>query len=117
MMKGIPGWDPKKTTLLEEPRAELTSMFTLLLLYKKKMITLDHLKIQQQVFMMDAVRYFAKWGSTPMEPYIIFHIYSWNKYEELGLLTLTSDNRLKIDESKIVPCLEAFSAKFLEVLD
>merc|ERR1712093_525750 len=36
--------NPAVATLLEEPRAELTAMFTLRLLYDKEILTLPHLK-------------------------------------------------------------------------
>lgn len=109
---------PKVCTLLEEPRAELTAMFTLMdLLYKKDIITLEELTKHVLLFMMDGVRYFGKWGSAPMEPYIYFFIYSYNIYEEFGLLKVNAAKKIVVDDSKVRVCCEKFSALFKRMLE
>ena len=75
-------------TLLEEPRAELTAMFTLRLLHEKGVLDLPHLKEALAHFALDALRYFAKYNSEPLRPYIIFQTYAFNTYASLVLLLL-----------------------------
>lgn len=109
---------PEVCTLLEEPRAELTAMFTLWdLLFKKDVINFTDLTRHILLFMMDGVRYFGKWGSAPMEPYIIFFIYSYNVYEEFGLLKVNENNKILVDESKVAVCCEQFSTLFRQILN
>jgi len=109
---------PGVCTLLEEPRAELTAMFTLWdLLFKKDVINFSMLTRHVLLFMMDGVRYFGKWGSAPMEPYIIFYVYSYNVYEEYGLLKVNRNKKIVVDESKVAVCCEQFSMLFRQMLN
>lgn len=55
-------------TLLEEPRAELTAMFTLRLLHQRGRVALTDLQKYLVHFLLDATRYFAKFHSQPLQP-------------------------------------------------
>jgi hypothetical protein len=61
-------------SLLEEPRAELTSMFTLRLLFEQKMLERSQLDAALAHFALDALRYFDKYDSEALRPYIIFMV-------------------------------------------
>lgn len=68
----VPGYK----TLLEEPRAELTAMFTLKLLFEQAV--LDRAKLDEALahFALDALRYFDKYDSEAMRPYCIFQCFA-----------------------------------------
>lgn len=109
---------PKEyVTLLEEPRAELTAMFTLRRLFEQKVITEENLQHYLVHFAMDALRYFAKFDSQALQPYIIFQIYAYKTYEKHGFLKLGATGKLSLDASRTLPVLDEFSAAFLEILD
>jgi len=110
----------KKETnqMLEEPRAELTAMFTLRLLYKEKHLTLPELQKHLVHFALDALRYFAKFDSQPMQPYIVFQIHAFNTYHKHGFLRMdASGNLIVLDASKTLAVLDDFSKTFEDVLD
>lgn len=105
-------------TMLEEPRAELTAMFTLRLLFNKGKIQLADLQKYLIHFALDAIRYFSKYDSQPLQPYIIFQTYAYNVYNKHGFISLSpASNKLTIDPSGTLAVLDEFSAKFIEVLD
>ena len=108
--------NPSVTSLLEEPRAELTAMFTLKLLSDQGVINLPHTQKALVHFALDALRYFAKFKSEALQPYIYFQIYAYKVYLEKGFL-VESPGGLEIDASKTMDCLEVFSSKYLEILD
>ena len=108
---------PGMSTLLEEPRAELTAMFTLNLLHTNGMLTLPHLKECLAHFALDALRYFAKFRSAPLRPYIIFQIYAWKVYHKHGYLTENEAGLVEIDDSKTLAVLEEFSRTYEAILD
>jgi hypothetical protein len=108
--------NPSFLTLLEEPRAELTAMFTLKLLHEKGVLTLSHLTECLVHFALDALRYFAKYSSAPLQPYIIFQIYAYKVYHSSGYLSLDSQGKVVIDPSKTLEVLNVFSEKYLEIL-
>jgi hypothetical protein len=108
--------NPSFLTLLEEPRAELTAMFTLKLLYEKGMLTLPHLTECLVHFALDALRYFAKYSSAPLKPYIIFQIYAYKVYHASGYLSLNGEGKVVIDPSKTLAVLAIFREKYLEIL-
>ena len=56
------------TTMLEEPRAELTAMFTLRRLHQTGRVTLPELEKYLVHFALDAIRYFSKYNSQPLQP-------------------------------------------------
>ena len=110
--------NPSVTSLLEEPRAELTAMFTLKLLFDQGVIDLLHTQKALVHFALDALRYFAKFKSEALQPYIYFQIYAYKVYLEKGFLVESSPGgKLKINASKTIDCLEVFSSKYLEILD
>lgn len=102
--------------LLEEPRAELTAMWTLRLLHSKGVLTLPHLKETLAHFVLDGLRYFNKFKSEPLRPYIIFQIYAYKTYFETGYLSLV-DGEVVIDDSKTLEVLEVMATQYLEILD
>lgn len=108
---------PGVTTLLEEPRAELTAMFTLLLLFEKDVLTRPHLDICLAHFALDALRYFNKFRSEPLRPYMIFMIYAFRVYNETGYLLNNESGEVVFDDSKVVDVLQVFRARFLAILD
>ena len=61
-------------SLLEEPRAELTAMFTLKLLHEQGVLDKPHLDMALAHFALDALRYFDKYDSEALRPYIIFQV-------------------------------------------
>ena len=109
--------NPGMTTLLEEPRAELTAMFTLHLLHSKGVLTLPHLKECLAHFALDALRYFAKFTSEPLRPYIIFQIYAWKTYHKHGYLTENSSGLVELDDSKTIAVLEVFCSCYEDILN
>jgi len=104
-------------TLLEEPRAELTAMFTLRLLHEKNVLDLPHLKEALAHFALDALRYFAKYNSEPLRPYIIFQTYAFNMYASKGYIAEDASGKLVLDDSKTMDVLDAFSERFLAILE
>ena len=104
--------------MLEEPRAELTAMFTLRLLYKEKVLNMTELQKHLVHFCLDAVRYFAKFDQISLQPYIVFQIHAYNTYFKHGFLSFDATNKaLIIDESKTLPVLDDFSDLFEQILD
>ena len=103
---------------LEEPRAELTAMFTLKLLHEKHGLSLPKLQAALAHFCLDGLRYFDKYESSALRPYIIFQIYAYKVYAQTGYLTLhPASGRLVLDESKTIAALDIFSDCFLRILD
>ena len=111
---------PAVAAMLEEPRAELTAMFTLNLLYKEGRLTLPHLKECLVHFALDALRYFAKFKSEPLRPYIIFQIYAYKTYMKHGFLIAnhTSDTtvEMSINTDSTLEVLSEFSDLYLSIL-
>ena len=108
----------KVVTMLEEPRAELTAMFTLQLLHWKGVLELSHLKEALAHFALDALRYFAKFDSEPLKPYIVFQIYAYKTYFDAGYLRVESTTgKLVLDDEKTEAVLACFAERFLAILD
>jgi hypothetical protein len=108
---------PGVTTLLEEPRAELTAMFTLLLLFEKDVLDRPHLNEALAHFALDALRYFNKFRSESLRPYMIFMIYAFRVYNETGYLLSNESGDVVFDDSKVLDVLQIFRTRFLEILD
>merc|ERR1712060_587852 len=103
---------------LEEPRAELTAMFALKLLYEKHGLPLPMLQKALAHFCLDGLRYFDKYESSGLRPYIIFQIYAYKVYARTGYLTPhPTSGLLVLDESKTIAALDVFSDCFLRILD
>ena len=120
-IRNIANFIQKETNMmLEEPRAELTAMFTLRLLYKEKVLSLEELQKHLVHFCLDAVRYFAKFKTISLQPYIVFQIHAYNTYFKHGFLSFKED-KLVLDVSKTLPVLDDFSNLFesgiLDALD
>ena len=76
---------------LEEPRAELTAMFTLKLLHEKHEkhdLPLPTLQKALAHFALDGLRYFDKYDSSGLRPYIIFQIYAYKVCAQTGYLSV-----------------------------
>jgi len=103
---------------LEEPRAELTAMFTLRMLHKEHGLPLPKLQAALAHFCLDGLRYFDKYESSALRPYIIFQIYAYKVYAQTGYLSLhPSSGLLVLDESKTLAALDVFADTFLRILD
>jgi hypothetical protein len=108
---------PANESLLEEPRAELTAMFTLTLLLQQGV--LDEIAVSRALvhFALDALRYFDKYDSEALRPYIIFMVYSYKTYEKHGFLAIDpATGKLMIDATKTMAVLETFSDCYLRIL-
>ena len=96
-------------------------MFTLNLLYQQRVIDLAHLQRALVHFALDGLRYFAKFTSEALQPYIYFQIYAWKVYHDTGFLIETggkgSASGLEIDPTKTLECLDIFSRRYLQILD
>lgn len=108
---------PAHEIMLEEPRAELTAMFTLKLLHEQGV--LDRHKLDESLahFVLDGLRYFDKYHSQSLWPYIIFQIYNHKVCHKHGYLKTHENGKLLIDESKTLAVLDELSACFLRILD
>jgi hypothetical protein len=114
-IRNIANFIQKETNMmLEEPRAELTAMFTLRLLYREKVLSLEELQKHLVHFCLDAVRYFAKFNVISLQPYIVFQIHAYNLYFKHGFLKFdaTNTDKLVIDVSKTLDVLDDFSNLF-----
>ena len=69
-------------------------------------------------FCLDGLRYFDKYDSAALRPYIIFQIYAYKVYAQTGYLSLHPvSGLLVLDETKTLAALEIFSECFLRLLD
>merc|ERR1712137_83619 len=107
--------NPANKSLLEEPRAEPTAMFTLKLLFEQGVLDREKLDESLAHFALDALRYFDKYDSEALRPYIIFQVYAYKVYHRNSYLTL-QDSKLVIDVSKTLLVLEDFADCFLRIL-
>ena len=105
------------TTMLEEPRAELTAMHTLKLLRDRGIVSSEDLEKYLVHFALDAVRYFSKFDSQSLQPYIKFQIHAYNTYAKHGFLSVNSDGKIVIDGSSTMAVLSDFSELFEQILD
>jgi len=109
---------PAYKSLLEEPRAELTAMFTLKLLFEQQVLSRDALDKALAHFALDALRYFDKYDSEALRPYVIFQVYSHKVYQQQGFLSVHPESgKLVIDTSATLTVLDTFSECFLRLLD
>ena len=67
-------------------------------------------------FCLDALRYFMKYDSQPLQPYIIFQVYAYKTYHKHGFLVGDGDGLLVIDPTKTLAVLDEFSANFEAIL-
>ena len=117
-IRSIKKYIQKETNMmLEEPRAELTAMFTLRLLYREKVLSLDELKKHLTHFCLDGVRYFMKYHTISLQPYIVFQVHAYNVYFREGFLSFDAEGKIVIDVSKTEQVLDSFSSLFEDILD
>ena len=108
---------PAYESLLEEPRAELTAMFTLRLLHEQGVLTRDKVDMALAHFCVDALRYFDKYDSEALRPYIIFQVYAYKVYHKHGYLTIhPTSGKLVLDASKTLEVLDTFVDCFERLL-
>ena len=108
---------PANKTLLEEPRAELTAMFTLKLLHEQGVLDRPHLDQSVAHFALDALRYFDKYDSEGLRPYCIFQCYAHKVYHKHGYLSVHAETgKLVLDPTKTLEVLDDFAGCFLELL-
>ncbi|MEA3357045.1 MAG: hypothetical protein U9Q67_01280, partial [Patescibacteria group bacterium] len=103
-------------SLLEEPRAELTSLTMLKQMYDSKMITLEILHLSMLNFAASDLRRFVMYDSEPLKSYTISALNCYKAYEKTGYITV-KDNKLHIDETKLINLLEFFQNQFEQILD
>ena len=117
-IRSIKKYIRKETNMmLEEPRAELTAMFTLRLLFKEKMLSLEELQKHVTHFCLDGIRYFMKLNTISLQPYIVFQIHAYNVYFKEGFLSFDAEGKIVIDVSKTLQVLDSFSSLFEDILD
>ena len=103
--------------MLEEPRAELTAMFTLRLLHREGVLDAAGLEKALAHFALDGLRYFSKYDSEALYPYIIFQIYAHKVYASHGYLSLHPESgKLVLDGSKTLSVLDEFAECFERIL-
>lgn len=108
---------PAYESLLEEPRAELTAMFALRLLHDQGVLDRPKTDMALAHFALDALRYFDKYESEALRPYIIFQVYAYKVYHQHGYLTLHPESgQLVLDESKTLDVLDHFKGCFQRLL-
>ena len=103
--------------MLEEPRAELTAMFTLRLLHKEGVLSMSELQKHVVHFCLDGVRYFMKFNTISLQPYIVFQIHAYNTYFKENFLAFDSEGKILIDPTKVLNVLDSFSDLFEQILD
>jgi hypothetical protein len=68
-------------------------------------------------FALDGLRYFSKYDSEALRPYIIFMVYAYKAYGQHGYLSFHPETgRLVLDPSKTLAVLDTFSECFERVL-
>lgn len=109
---------PSYETMLEEPRAELTAMFTMRLLHEQGVLDKAHTDMALAHFALDGLRYFDKYEHLGLRPYILFQVYAYKIYHRHGCLTFhPSSGKLVFDASKTLPVLDEFADCFTRILD
>eukprot|EP00899_Mesostigma_viride_P019936 jgi/Mesvir1/27944/Mv20155-RA.1 len=112
-----PHFSDASKMLLEEPRAELTATYAMLLLYRKGTLSLEDVTKYLIHMLLDGLRYFSKWDSQPMQPYIAFAIHAHNTYHKHGMLRFNEEKKLVIEERHALAVLEDFEGTFIKILD
>jgi hypothetical protein len=110
--------EPIISSLLEEPRAELTAMFTLRLMCEKQFLSQAELSKALVHFALDGMRFFNKFHIHGLKSYIIFHMFAFRVYRKHGFLIQNPETRLlQFDDSKILNVLDEFANDFEQLLD
>jgi len=102
-------------TLLEEPRAELTALFTMNLLFKNKVITESQLASHLKSFAIQDLRRYESFESSATRPYTISAINTYKVYEKTGYVTLTND-KIVFDDNRAPQVLNILSDQFKDIL-
>lgn len=106
-------------SLLEEPRAELTSLHTMKLLVDHNVITESEAQRYLSTFALQDLRRFAMFSASATRPYTISAINTYKTYEKVGYITRKnggSGDSLTIDDSKALEVLGIFSKQFERIL-
>ena len=107
---------PESSSLLEEPRAELTALTTLKLMFDAKFISEETMKKNLLNFCLDDLRRYAKYDSSATRPYTISSLNCYKIYEKTGYLTLVNDS-IEIDQDKSIDVLNIKSDEYKSFLD
>jgi len=107
---------PAIRSLLEEPRAELTSLVTMKLLFEANKISLDDLKKHQIHFALGGLRRFASFDHSATRPYTISAIDTYRTYQQTSFLKL-EQNRLHFHLDKVMENMKEFLRQYEEILD
>jgi hypothetical protein len=107
---------PELKSLLEEPRAELTALTTLKLMFDAKFIDEKIMKNSLLNFCLDDLRRFAKYNSSATRPYTISALSCYKIYEKTGFLKLINE-KVEMDESKTFEVLKIKSEEYSNFLD
>jgi hypothetical protein len=109
--------NPANESLLEEPRAELTAMFALLLLHEQGVLDLKHLQRSLAHFCLDGLRYFNKYASEALRPYVIFMVYAYKVYFKHNFLSFhPTSGLLQLHPDATLAVLRDFQSCFLALL-
>lgn len=103
-------------SLLEEPRAELTALTVMKLMYEENLIHLEDLQKTLFNFAASDLRRFVMFDSEGTWPYTISAINTYKTYEDLEYIT-RKDDKLVLNDQKTLEVLTEFQKQFEEILD
>jgi hypothetical protein len=103
-------------SLLEEPRAELTALTTMLLLNEQRVLSNKQLQDTLFNFAAHDLRRFANYNSSSTKPYTISATNTYKIYGKYGYIKRVGD-KLNVDLSKTRRVLKVFKDQFEEILD
>ncbi|EDQ91547.1 uncharacterized protein MONBRDRAFT_31533 [Monosiga brevicollis MX1] len=107
---------PDTCTLLEEPRAELTSLTTMKLLVERGRVAGEDMAKHLASFALQDLRRFANFDSSATRPYTISAISTYKLYLETGFVTRVGD-QLEFHLDKYMNVLDACQQRFEAILD
>ncbi len=110
------GIDSQTKSLLEEPRAELTTLTTLLLMYEREILNTRQLADSLFSFAASDLRRFANFDSQATRPYTISAINTYNVYEKTGYIS-KKGNKLVINEDKVPEVFDILADQFDQFLN
>jgi len=103
-------------SLLEEPRAELTTLTVMKLLYDNKQFSLAEVQKQLLGFALGGLRRFSMFENSSTRPYTISAIDTYRSYEKTGFFTLVNE-KIHVHPEHTVENLTHFTRLFEQVLD
>jgi len=103
-------------SLLEEPRADLTALTTMLLMYRENILDMATLKEALFNFAASDLRRFVMYENVATKAYTISAVNSYKVYEQTGYMQLVED-KIRLDDTKAMEVLETLEKQFLAILD